>query len=66
MSELKLYVFNHFSPDYTSGLAFAIAHDEVEARELIEKDRGFPVYDWGALSIHDLNTPFGTGVSGGG
>ena len=66
MSELKLFVFNNFCPDYTSGLAFAVAHDEVEARALIEKDKGLPVYNWGDLSIHDLNTPFGTSVSGGG
>lgn len=64
--ELKLYLFTHFSPDYTSGLAFAIAMDEVHARELIEKDLGYSPYDWGNLSIHALNEPIASAVSGGG
>ena len=40
-SKLKLFVWTEFSPDYTSGLAFAIAKDEPEARKLVEAFRRF-------------------------
>ena len=38
-AKLKLFVWTRFCPDYTSGLAFAIAKDELEARRLIETDK---------------------------
>ena len=63
--KLKLFVWTDFSPDYTGGLAFAIAKDETEARQLIEKEKGFPVSDWGELSIHRCDRKFARCVSGG-
>jgi len=64
--ELRLYVWDNFNPDYTEGLAFAIAGSEKEARKLIEQDRGFPVSDWGPLCVRPLNQRYATSVSGGG
>lgn len=64
--KLKLFVWTGFSPDYTDGLAFAVASDESEAKVMIEKDRGFGIYIWGNLHIYDLDTPVAYSVSGGG
>lgn len=63
---MKLFIWTDFSPDYTSGLAFAIAKDEAEARKLIEKERGYKVYDWGTLEIRPLTKKVARCVSGGG
>jgi len=65
-AELKLFVFEGFSPDYTNGLAFAIAEDEIEARIMIEEDRGYKVYDWGEMIMHPLTKKIARSVSGGG
>lgn len=54
---LRLYVWTGFCPDYTDGLAFAIAPDETTARELITEHVSFDPYIWGALSIYPLDTP---------
>ena len=64
-TELKLFVWTRFSPDYTGGLAFAIAESEYEAREMIIKTRGYNPSDWGSLKIRGL-TKFAASVSGGG
>lgn len=64
-SNLKLFIWTDFSPNYTSGLAFAIAKDEAEARKLIEKERGFEVYTWGELEIRRIDQRVARSVSGG-
>ena len=64
--KLKLFVWTGFCPDYSDGLAFAIAEDAEQAMNMIVEDRGIEVYTWGDLKIHDLNTPFAKCVSGGG
>lgn len=61
----QLYVWNEFNPDYTDGLAFAIAKSEEEARKLVETQRGVRVSTWGSLSIHPLNKPIAFAVCGG-
>jgi hypothetical protein len=63
--KLKLYVWTEFCPDYTGGLAFAIARDETQARKLIEKERGLKVWEWGTLTIYPIK-PIAKCVSGGG
>ena len=63
---MKLFIWTGFSPDYTGGLAFAIAKDETDARKQIEKDRGYPVYEWGTLEIRRLDRRFAKSVTGGG
>ncbi|KKU98267.1 MAG: hypothetical protein UY28_C0004G0005 [Candidatus Amesbacteria bacterium GW2011_GWB1_48_13] len=65
-SKLKLFVWTEFSPDYTSGLAFAIAKDEPEARKLVEAFRGYEVFEWGNLVIYPINHKIARCVSGGG
>lgn len=62
---LRLFVWTGFSPDYTSGLAFAIAEDETEARELVKKNNGYSPYSWGILEILPLNKKTVFSVSGG-
>ena len=62
---LKLFVWTNFSPDYTAGLAFAIAKDETDARKQIESKRGYEVYSWGDLTIHPLTRKFAASVGGG-
>jgi len=63
---LKLFVWTGFLPDYTDGLAFAIAEDEQEAKDLIEDARGSEVSDWGTLEILPLNDKTAFFVSGSG
>jgi hypothetical protein len=65
-NRLRLYVWEGFCPDYTGGLAFAIAEDETTARKLVEKRRGSPVYEWGTLRIYPLTKRIARCVSGGG
>jgi len=62
---VKLFIWTDFSPDYTSGLAFAIAKDEKEARKMIEKEYGFPPSDWGNLEVRPLNHKVAKCVNGG-
>ncbi len=65
-TKLKLFIWTDFCTDYTSGLAFAIAKDETDARKQIEKERGHPVLDWGDLEIKPLSRRVARCVSGGG
>lgn len=65
-TQLRLFIWTEFSRDYTAGLAFAIAKDETEARQLIEKQRGYPVYDWGTLEVRRIDRRVARSVSGGG
>lgn len=63
-NKLKLYVWNNFNPDYTSGLAFAVAASEQEARELVVKRNEREPYQWGDLTVLDI-APVAFCVSGG-
>ena len=63
---MKLFVWTGFSPDWTDGLAFAIAKTEKEARKLVIAEYGMDAFDWGELEIKDLNEPWAYAVSGGG
>ena len=64
--KLKLYIWKDFSPDYSGGLAIAIAHTGGDARLLVEKERGYEVYNWGKLEIRPLTLRVARSVSGGG
>ena len=66
MNKLKLFVWTGFCPDWSDGLAFAIAENIQQAKKLVEEKRGFEIYDWGDLEIKELNIPFAMSVSGGG
>lgn len=65
-TKLRLFVFEGFSPDYTGGMAFAIAKDETDARRLIEKAHGYNPWEWGTLTIHRLDRRMARAMSGGG
>lgn len=64
-TKLKLFIWTGFSPDYTSGLAFAVAKDEKEARALVEKQRGYQVHTWGTLEVRRIDQRVARCVSGG-
>jgi hypothetical protein len=64
--KLKLYVWTGFAPDYTDGLAFAIASSEKDARKQIEVDAGTKVSTWGTLTVRPLSRRFSGSVWGGG
>ena len=66
MNKLKLFIWSDFSPDYTPGLAFAIAKDETEARKLVTKEHGYEPYEWGDLEIRRLDHRVARCVTGGG
>jgi hypothetical protein len=66
MGKLKLFVFDGFCPDFSDGLAFAIAETEEEAKKIIIKEIFTDPKDWGILRIHDLSEKVGYGVRGGG
>ena len=59
--KLKLFVWTEFKPDYTSGLAFAIAEDVNKAQELI----GVPDDDWGPVKEYPIDSPIACYVYGG-
>lgn len=65
-TKLRLFVWTDFCPDYTSGLAFAIAEDETEARKLISSQHGYEPYTWGTLAIYPVTQKIAKSVSGGG
>ena len=65
-NHLKLYVWTGFCPDYTDGLAVAIAKSKEDAEEQILKNRDYIVYAWGTLTVYPLNRRFAVCVSGGG
>jgi len=67
--KLKLYVFEEFGDGYFDGLAFAIAHNEEEAKNLIiknmEKDWYNEQKNWGKLKVYPINHHIGIGICGG-
>lgn len=62
--ELKLYVWTEFCPDYTNGLAFAIASSQKEAMDKIKDNHSY-IHRWGNLTIHELNEEISYSVMGG-
>ena len=55
--QLKLYVWEEFEPDYSSGLAVAVATDVRAAKQQVEYIRGYPVSHWGSVKVYSLNKP---------
>jgi len=65
--KLKLFVWDDYAPDYSPGLAFAIAEDSEQARDMIEKDVGYRNDSLSATpDTYDLTTPVVYACSGGG
>ena len=64
---LKLFVWDVYAQDYTSGLAVAIAHDSDEARVLIEEKQGYRAVELAnEPMIYELHEPIAFAVCGGG
>jgi hypothetical protein len=64
--DLKLYVWEDVLADYTSGIMFALARSESEARELILKNCSFVPDEDLAKEPKVYETPIGFAVWGGG
>ena len=64
--KLKLFIWNGFCPDYSGGLAFAIAKDQKDAEKLVIKEYNSIPYDWGTLEIKSLSRRIARCVCGGG
>lgn len=67
-SQLKLFVWPDFKGESTTGIAFAIARDELDARYAVRagmslEDREYDVdnggTDWGAVVVLALDKPVG-------
>jgi len=63
---MKLFIWIEFSPDWSGGLAFAIAKDETDARKQIIKKYGHSPSDWGTLKVKPLTQRTCEAVGGGG
>ena len=64
-TKLKLFIWTEFCQDWTSGLAFAIAENETEARRLVIKEYGREPYSWGELEVRRLDWRVARSVPGG-
>jgi hypothetical protein len=64
---MQLYIWNDFCPDYTSGLAVAVASSLEEAKALVLKDCGFEDdwISWGSYYTKTLDSAFAIAVCGG-
>ena len=63
---MRLFVWDGFCPDYTDGLAFAVAENIEQAQEMVIKEKGYTPFDWGPLKEFDLSVPVAFAVSSGG
>lgn len=74
----RLFVWTDHEPDYSSGLAFAVAKSEQEAKELVIRSKGFTIEhkedlnhfiertNWGDLTVYPLSVKnIAFAVSGG-
>lgn len=61
---MKLHVWTSFCPDYSSGLAFAIAKNLEDAQKMVVTKYG-NVYEWGDLKIYKLTEKVCEAVGGG-
>ena len=71
MSRLKLFIWRGIRSDYTSGIAFAIAKNKMEAIEaihVISEEWEWNVYSGELLTIEPEvhEPPYGGWISGGG
>jgi hypothetical protein len=64
-SKLKLYVWQFWNPDWTGGIAFAIAPSETIARRLVIAEYGHNPDNWGNLSINPITRRIAYAVCGG-
>ena len=68
MKKLRLYIWTEFCPDWSDGIAFAVAESENEARAMIIKNLGFDPANsegWGNLRIVKTNVKLAYAICGG-
>ncbi len=65
-NKMKLYVWTGFSPDWTGGIAFALATSEARARGQIIEGFGYNPSEWGTLNVYSASKPFAAAIAGGG
>ena len=65
-AQLKLFIWTEFAPDYTDGLAFAIAPNVETARNMVAEHLGYAPWHWGNLEVRELDVPVARAVLGGG
>jgi hypothetical protein len=67
-NKMKLFVWHDFCPDYTSGLAIAIARTEKQAKKQIAKANGYLPDDdrFGVVKVYPIGKPIAFCVHGGG
>jgi len=65
MEHATLFIWTEFCPDYFGGLAFAVAENENQARELIIKEYGYSPSNWGKLEKWTLGYPVAKAIGGG-
>lgn len=63
---LKVYVWDKFNPDYSCGLAVAIAPNVETAQRMIIEKMGHNPLEWGECKEFDLDDPVAFAVAGGG
>lgn len=51
----KLYIWTGFLSNWTGGLAFAVASSEADAREMIKKEYGLKIDNWGTLEVRGMS-----------
>lgn len=64
-TQMKLFVWTGFCPDYSGGLAFAIAADVGSAQQQIIESIGYNPSNWGVLHELPVDSPVAFSVSGG-
>ena len=65
-AKLRLYIWDGFNPDWTNGIAFAIAESRKEAQKMVIKNQGVEPYCWGELTVSPLTKKIVRSVDGGG
>ena len=63
--ELFLFVWDEFCPDYTDGLAVAIAETVEQAQKLVQQSIHYQVDDWGPVQKFPVTEPIAFWVNGG-
>ena len=63
--KMRLFVWTEFRPDYSYGLAFAIAENIEQAQAEVVKRHG-DFGDWGHAAEFPVTEPIAFAVSGGG
>lgn len=62
---LMIYIWERFAPDHKDGLAFAIATNPHDARDMVIKKLGYAPSDWGPMTVLNVADGVAFAVTGG-